>query len=343
MNRFYIDEHGIRRPLKLSQRRAKPRRRPHKTIPKKVGIVCYGALGDTILHYYRKGSVFGYIKAFKEKYPGRTIKVVCCSSNAQTSELFKENPYIDEVVHAPWATTKQRQRNDNIKKALHGYTNFEIGRPLPGAGWQEPQIYLDTKDKAFVDKIIQQGKYILVHPFASYPGVPLQAEEYPELIDTMIDELGYNVVVVGATYKRVFQEADLHKEEVFNYERKKLFNLVNKTNVRVAVRLARNAHGYLGTWSAFYCASWACPAGPMVFCTPNKASTVDLINKKRFPGAKYRKIFVPPIVQPILSQKDTTKNDKKGWQKKTKEVERERKKRRERIKKDIVQHLKKNG
>jgi hypothetical protein len=107
----------------------------------------------------------------------------------------------------------------------------------------------------------------------------------------MIDTLGYNVVVVGGTYQKSFQQGEsLHKES-FGYERNGLYNLVNKANIRTAVRLAKGTYGYFGSWSAFYCACWSCPAHPMVLCTADRTATIDLVNKRRFGTAKYKKII----------------------------------------------------
>jgi hypothetical protein len=69
----------------------------------KYAILSMGALGDTILHYYRVDGIFGQIASYKRENPGSKIKVICCSSNQQTHELFKENPNIYRVHHIPWA------------------------------------------------------------------------------------------------------------------------------------------------------------------------------------------------------------------------------------------------
>jgi hypothetical protein len=168
---------------------------------------------------------------------------------------------------------------------------------LAGAKYTVPRIHLTKEEEKLTRDIQKQGQYILVHPFASQPGKQrLKTEYYPTLIDTLIDDLGYNVVAVGATYDRHLGWGSIEKKEELDYERLGLFNLVNKSGVRAAVSLARGAYGFMGSWSAFHRACALCPAGPLIFCAPDRASTIDRVNKRREPGSKYRKILVPDRV-----------------------------------------------
>jgi ADP-heptose:LPS heptosyltransferase len=302
----------------------------NKQIPERIAIVCYGALGDMILHYYRENSIFGQIKHYKKQHPNAQFKVICCSSNLQAHELFKENPNICEVHHVPHALQGRgsRKRDEQIAKSVAGWKRFGSGSKLPGAKYRKPQMYLNSEDSALVRSIQKEGRYILIHPFTSFTTKILE-EEYAYIIDAIIDELGYKVVVVGGTYYKSFQEAEIQHKEAFGYRRDGLFNLVNSANVRVAVKLAKNAYGYLGTWSAFYCASFLCPASPMVFCTADKASTIDLINKRRFGKAKYRKIVVPALHRHLEEENPA-------------EIEKRILESREGIKKNIMNHLGEN-
>lgn len=325
-----VNDQGVLRTQQQYRDRTKAMGKQIQKVHRKIAIVCYGALGDTILHYYRKDGIFGQISSYRKKYPDVQVKVVCCSSNLQTHELFKENPNICEVQHVPHALqgVGTKERNRQLQEAVAGWKSFRPTDKLPGANYSEPKMYLNSEDKALVGSIQRKGRYILIHPFTSFT-TKIVEEEYARIIDAIIDELGYNVVVVGGTYRKSFQEAEIRHEEIFDYKRDGLFNLVNETNVRVAVRLAKKAYGYLGTWSAFYCASFLCPASPIVFCTADKLSTVDLVNKRRFGKAKYKKIVVPALHRPP-DEKDSAEMEKR--------IEESR----ERIRKQIIGHLRRN-
>jgi hypothetical protein len=171
--------------------------------------------------------------------------------------------------------------------------NLPIFKRIQG---RTPKIYLDKNEQAIVAKITKQGKFCLVHPFGSHKERELlPIEGYPPLIDKLIDKYKYNVVVVGATHKRVFapdfEQKTCTKKEGFCYEREGLYNFVNKTSVRMAVKLARSAPLYMGTWSAFYCAAANCAQGPIVFTNKNLEGNIDKVNKVRFGDRPYHKIY----------------------------------------------------
>lgn len=252
-----------------------------------MAIGVWGALGDTIMHYFRKGSVFGRLQDYKRQYPNSIVKVICCSSNSQTIELFKANPFIDKAVQLPW----QQGCMKAINRASAGCRGAGVNSNL-GAVWKAPRMHVTDEEAKVIIPIKKAGKYVLIHPFASQPGKqPLRIENYPAIIDAIIDKAGYNVVVVGATYKKSFIEGQPEKVEEFDYERPGLYNLVNKASVRVAVNLARKATGYVGSWSAFYCACINVPLGPIVLCTDRQVATIDRVNKRRFVGLKYHKVI----------------------------------------------------
>jgi hypothetical protein len=260
----------------------------------KYAILSMGALGDTICHYFKRGGIFGQIESYKRKHPRGLVKVICCSSNNQTYKLFQNNPNICKVHHVPWALQSVgiKERNAEFQRLLKGWKCLNIGDKLPKAKFSPPKIFLNKKEELFVQSIQNNGKYILIHPFSSYIH-KVREKEYINVIDTMIDDLGYNVVVVGGSYKKSFQQCEPPHKEVFEYKRDKLYNLVNQIDIRVAIRLAKGAYGYFGTWSAFYCACWDCPSHPMVLCTKDKVQTIDLVNKRKFGKTRYKKIITP--------------------------------------------------
>ena len=65
-----------------------------------------------------------------------------------------------------------------------------------------------------------------------------------------------NVAVIGGSYARTNRKTVEEKEEVLEYDRDGLFNLVGGTNARVCIALARAQRFFIGSWSAYSCASW---------------------------------------------------------------------------------------
>lgn len=214
----------------------------------KVYVVGGGGLGDLLREYFGGQDYWGYLKGVKEKYPGIKIKAILCIHNPQAKEFLKYNPYLEKIEQYPWQIDGEpiffEHSNDYVFiRSISGI--FE------GLEYEKPKVYLNREEEALVETIKNSGKYIFIHPFAGLKDhIALSIEEYPDLIDRIID-LGFNVVVVGGSYKRINQGGNDEIEEEFEYEKVDLFNLVGRVNSRIATRLAQGASGFIGTHSCY--------------------------------------------------------------------------------------------
>jgi ADP-heptose:LPS heptosyltransferase len=220
-----------------------------------------GGLGDVIKHHIRGQRGWEYLKPLKEEHPDIEIKVMLTCINPQARELIRYNPYIDTIESYLWTHPARAHLRRIIEEHKGDYSPLlEATGLLRTLQPAVPEIYLNTEDQEIIDLITGQGKYIFIHPFSGEPSrIAFPSEQYPALIDRLIDELGYSVVVVGGTYKKNLTTHVVMSESLA-YERDGLFNLVNKTNARVATILAQKAQGFIGTWSCYIIPSWQRPS-----------------------------------------------------------------------------------
>jgi ADP-heptose:LPS heptosyltransferase len=214
-----------------------------------------GGVGDIIKHYVQGTRGWGLLKPLKEKYPDVEIKAMLTCINPQAQELIKYHPSISLIEPYLWSHPARSPLRRLIEEKKGDYVSLlEATKMLEGLEPTKPEVYLNAEDQEVVSSIISQGKYIFIHPFSGEPWrAAFSMEQYPALIDRLIDDAGYNVVIVGGSYKKNWVKSAFMKEE-FSYERPGLFNLVNKTNVRQCVTLSRSSAGFVGTWSCHLCA-----------------------------------------------------------------------------------------
>jgi ADP-heptose:LPS heptosyltransferase len=223
----------------------------------KVYIHDGGGVGDIIRNHLTKKRGWGYIEALKKKYPNIELRVFITCCNPQGMEFVKYNPYIDLLEQHPW--THPHMPWPKEVELTRGYRPIEkvAKELLPGMKPIIPPVYLSEEDKKVVQEIKSQGKYVFIHPYSGESfRVVFPPKEYPALIDRLIDDLDYNVVIVGGSYLREKPGRSWSKKEEFKYERSGLFNLVNKSNVRVCAKLARDAYGWIGTFSCYARSGW---------------------------------------------------------------------------------------
>lgn len=224
-----------------------------------------GGVGDVLRCQLQGKKGWGYIEPLKEKYPEVFIRAIITSCNPQAFELIKHHPFIDEKIKLQWKHPHQKWPDRHKYAEDLGFVRLtcDTGRELfPGLKKAPiPPLYLSDKDQGVVKEIQATGDYVFVHPFSGVPWrIGLLSGQYPVLIDRLIDELGLNVVVVGGTYKKDYPKGHAQSqqliEEVFEYERDGLFNLVNKSNVRVCAQLARDSKYAITTWSCYARSAW---------------------------------------------------------------------------------------
>jgi len=220
----------------------------------KVYIHDGGGSGDIPANQFRCYKGWGHVEMFKKKFPDSKIRVIITSCSKEGAKYIKHNPYIDEILELPWINPNRPWKE--VGKHTAGYKPLSqvVKELMPGVKGKIPPVYLSSSDKIIVDNVTKKGKYAFIHPFAgTSERMPFPVKEYPKLIDRLIDELKYNVVVMGGTYIQLANQGkkDTVRKEELDYERPGLFNLIDKANMRIGVYLALHADRWIGTWSCY--------------------------------------------------------------------------------------------
>lgn len=216
---------------------------------RKFFIYTQGGLGDTIRKYFNGQEEWQYLPALKKKFPDVKIKLIIMSHNPQAIEFFRYHPLIDEIVCGPW-------EDPNIEETAAGlyagdYQQLQGNSILDGLEAATcNKVYLNEKDKDFVSQITEGSKFIVLHPFASQQRkIVFPIKEYFPLVDELIDDLGFNVIIIGANWTSTKKQNQRHLSEQFPYDRDGVINLINKTNSRTAIRLVQKAEGLISVRS----------------------------------------------------------------------------------------------
>lgn len=236
--------------------------------PHKVGLSGLGGMGDIYKWYCLQSNAhgWGYLESLKERYPKTQVMALICSTNPHAIDLLEHNPYIDVIEYYAWPV--------NNKGNLLPPGQLHLGQILNKRGYPpmkilqmkklglEPKkciIHLDETDNKELDKIIKvAGRYIVVHPFASVPERQVtDTKDYNKLINKLVKDFDCNVVILGKSYHRSFTSqgklTSYSKEETIEVDNPRIFNLVNKTNTRVAIKIVQGASGFVGVHSCFSC------------------------------------------------------------------------------------------
>jgi len=197
------------------------------------------------------------LKDFKEKHPDSSVKLICASHNPGAIDLFTHHPYID-VIHAiKWMVPKD-EPNDIWNKEHDGYVSLAIAHHAEEYEHSDPVVYLDEHQNVIYNSITKT-QYIVIHPFS---GSPQRTDVFDlgvlkSVIDILIDEYSYTVVVVGNTFTPSIDVLNpIRKVEQFTYQRDGLVNGVNDFRANLSVKLAMAASGFIGCYSSMLVASW---------------------------------------------------------------------------------------
>ena len=252
-------------------------------IPDRIYLTLGGGLGDVLYTYFKGENGWKWLSPLKEIAPRTRVSVLSSTHNPQTEELIKHNPHIDSFKEFGWVENGRELWEKNKGPAVH---IREIKKSLKKISTpKNTKLYLSDSDREEVRKVISQGEFVFIHPFAGLKFRQcLPIEEYIPIIDQLIDDLGYNVVMMGATHNRINFKTTPEMVEEFKYDRDGLFNLVGKTNARVAVRLSQLAHSFIGCWSVYSCAFWIKRGKTTVIITPKLE---DQINKRFKPNGRW--------------------------------------------------------
>lgn len=255
-------------------------------IPDKIYIQTGGGLGDIVRCYLKDEPYWGILKSIKQQNKDTDILVVSSSHNPEVESFFKYNPYINKVKELGWMVDGR----ELAKNTARGYALIDTIYSKISARYERPEIFLGPEDMDVYKKVKEAGEYIFVHPFAMRAAMPL--EDFVYMIDEIIDNSKYNIVVVGATHERTARKGAtgpndpggklLIKEEL-EYERPGLFNLTNKANVRIAMRLCQEANGFLGHCSCYNIVAWIHGIKSFVFSPPTERQLLSSLRSHAWP------------------------------------------------------------
>jgi len=218
-----------------------------------------GGLGDHLLGYFSPHSFpfgFGYLQELKTKIPEAKIKLICHPVQKEASRFFELDPRIDSIDIHPWISPLKIKECKNIKEEAKKYKSLEeFGKRNNLKKQPNIDVFLSKKEQETIDRIQQEGRYIVIHPFAGGKNrIFFSPENYIPFIDMVVEEKDLNVVIVGGSHAKIRNSQNpKFFEEKFSYQRKRLFNLVGKTTGRAAVKLTRAAEFLLASNSAFFC------------------------------------------------------------------------------------------
>jgi len=255
-------------------------------IPNKIYLQTGGGLGDIVRCYLKDEPYWGVLEWIKKQKPSTDIMVVSTSHNPNTKDFFKYNPFVDRMEELGWVVDGRPL----AREAARGYTSIEQIYPGMKPRYQKPEIYLGPEDLETYNRIKAAGKYVFMHPFAYRSILPL--EDFVHAIDRIIDESDLNVVVVGATHERVARPNAVYPgdpggkllvTEELNYERPRLFNLTNKSNVRVAMRLCQESYRFMGHCSCYNIVAWIEGIKSFVFSPPGERQLLTTLRSHAWP------------------------------------------------------------
>jgi len=250
-----------------------------------------GGVGDIIKNYFWGTKGWGYLKNIKRQ--NSKVKLLLASSNPAAEDLFAGNKFIDEIESYPWQRPGSKfKRAEELNK--QGYINLSIvGRHVKKLKFEKPKfMYFTEADKELYKKIKPAGKYTVIHPFIARMGLqPIETSEFREIALRIRDKTQLPVLILGGTHNRTafIAEPGICTEE-YGYEDEGIINLVNKTNLRIAVNLTQNATSFVGTNSCFYCVRLGLgqPAA-IIDLTQIKESVISEDGKSCWIGAKSSK------------------------------------------------------
>ena len=223
---------------------------------KEVYLPFGGGLGDVFYEYFRGKHGWSYLDSLKNKYPNIKVKILSSTHNHQSLKFIKFHPHVDSMKELGWMTDARSLWEKHRGNAVRLEDAVKEKRLL-GLSEKKQVLHLGSEDKQELKRITSAGKFVVVHPFAGgRDRIAIKTPDYIRLIDQIIEDLGYNVVVIGATHVRNNINNPVKVDEVFDYRRKKLFNLVNASNARVVMALIQKQTHFVGAGSAWACASW---------------------------------------------------------------------------------------
>jgi hypothetical protein len=204
-------------------------------------------LGDIAMSYASLAWETAQIIPWRRAKLSQKFRAVLCTVNDRVPDLFRHNPYFEEVTYhtwrADWWTVKAEQA------AGHPYLE-EIGFHRPP---ERMPFFLSDEEKAVFQEIAARP-YVGLHFFAGMGERNwfgrIHHEGVERIIQTVLDH-GFQVVLLGGSSIR--QEGDYRAtmHERFACTRPGVFNLLDRHSVSLHCQLAATATALVGTMSCY--------------------------------------------------------------------------------------------
>jgi len=200
---------------------------------------------------------FRRLENFKAMHPDCIVKVIVESHNPHSAELFNYHPVIDKIIVWPLSERTPEERltvwssdhdGATIICDVFSYDDYDVAQPV---------VYMSPEESRLVQRVVDGGKYIVLHPFAGHQARRVLSLRVWERVADMFVDMGYNVVVLGASYRQTV--ANTHPFEffeMFKYKRRGILSLVNRVSARVSVNVVFGAVGFVGTHSCMVLPAW---------------------------------------------------------------------------------------
>jgi hypothetical protein len=246
----------------------------------KVYIPCGGGLGDVIQAYLSSPKNhwtqsyddpdnfptsdnylslwFRRLEDFKQKNPDSSVIVKSMCHNPAVTQLFEYHPAIDftELIEynldgGDW----WKQEYDGYKNIRYLESDSDDNNDYEKYKWSYPTIYMSDYESLIAKQIINRGRYVVLHPFAGLKHrEPLGLVWYDMIANAFIRE-GYNVIVIGGSYKRNTSGKEETIEEYPRNTDKGFYNMLG-FSLRTFLYLILNSDGFVGTHSSMILPAW---------------------------------------------------------------------------------------
>jgi hypothetical protein len=229
---------------------------------KKYYIQSGGGYGDHIDNYYT-ARTWRALEKLKQDTPDLFIRAILYSANSAVLDFYSYHPFIDEIrffdIHNDNAGN---YRLSEFTEDFMPLANSDLVKEYDRDSLPMPKVYLSPEEKKQLPSL-QVEPYICVNPFAgAKERFTLDSTHIINLIDRLIEEAGYSVLLLGgdwkttSVYSTFANRMEEEMKERLDYERPALVNLIGKTSIRLATELSIGCHGFFGNYTGAVHPAW---------------------------------------------------------------------------------------
>lgn len=178
----------------------------------------------------------------------RFTAVISSHTEVQSVDLFRHNPYIDEVATFTYGHPRPWGWDRELHVAFNHLWNL-LDEDMP--------FYLDAEEQNVFNGLPRP--FVTLHPFAGDSNRRLDSMiNVEDFVDCILECTRMPVVVLGGSHVRgnaCVGEADLCEE--WTYQRPGVISLANRASARLSARVAQDARCFIGAHSCWMMAAWA--------------------------------------------------------------------------------------